>query len=278
MSGYLEFKLSWGMFQKAPNALAAGEQVRLQKVAARQRDIEGRLLESREAVGVTVPFPTLDARLAEVRGRYATAEEYRADLERIGLTEASLSEAVYRELMVEAVMDKVSAAVPSATALDAEIYFRLNPGAFERPEMRRLRHILITFNDASEQAKVRALLENLRPGLRTAEDFAAAALRHSHCPTSLQGGEMGSVKRGQIYPELEPAAFALAAGGVSTVLQSPMGLHLLRCDEILAGQTLAFDEVCQKIVDALTDKRRRSAQEQWIKSLPAASVGLRKAG
>ena len=58
-----------------------------------------------------------------------------------------------------------------------------------------------------------------------------------------------------------------------------MGLHLLRCDEILPGETVAFADACQRIVDALTDKRRSRAQQQWIKSLPAAAVvGLKKAG
>ncbi len=279
MSDYLEFKLAWAMFQKGPESLNGEETARLQQVAPRQRAIEGRILGSGEAVGVMVPFPTLDARLAELRARYETPEDYRQDLERIGLSEAALSEAVRRDLMVEAVLEKVCASVPVVTAVEAEIYYRMNPAPFERPERRRLRHILVTFNDAADKAKGRAHLENLRPGLLRAEDFAAAALAHSHCPTSLQGGEMGTVKRGQLFPELEPAAFALAEGDVSPVQESPMGLHLLYCDEILLGESVAFVDACQRIVDILTDKRRSSAQQQWIKSLPASGVvaGLKKA-
>lgn len=280
MSDYLEFKLSWAMFQKAPESLSPEELARLQQVAPRQRAIEARILASAEAIGVMVPFPTLDARLAELRARYETQEDYRLDLERIGLSEAALSEAVRRDLMVEAVLEKVSASVPVVTAVEAEIYYRMNPAPFERPERRKLRHILMTFNDPAEKDRVRGLLENLRPALRSAEDFAAAALKHSHCPTSLQGGEMGTVKRGQLFPELEPAAFALEAGAITTVQESPMGLHLLYCDEILLGETVAFADACQRIVDTLTDKRRSSAQQQWIKSLPAtaAVAGLKKAG
>jgi hypothetical protein len=78
------------------------------------------------------------------------------------------------------------------------------------------------------------------------------------------------VKRGQLYKELEPAAFALAAGEVSTVLESPIGLHILRCDEILPSGLLPFAEVREKIIERLTDKRRQQAQRDWIKALPPA--------
>jgi peptidylprolyl isomerase/peptidyl-prolyl cis-trans isomerase C len=269
MSGYLEFKLSWAMFQKAPESLDQGEARRLSQVAARQSEIEGRILASRDAVGVAVPFATLDARLADVRQRYQSEEDYHRDLERIGLSEADLSDAVYRDLRVEAVLEMVAAGVPAVSEVDAEIYYRVNPGAFERVEMRRLSHILLTFNDAREKLKVKVLLEALRPSLRSPEDFGAAALRHSQCPTALQKGALGTVKRGQLYPELEPVAFSLAEGEVSAVLESPMGLHLLRCDEIFPGQSLAFHEVRSRIMDALNEKRRSRAQQQWIKSLPS---------
>jgi peptidylprolyl isomerase/peptidyl-prolyl cis-trans isomerase C len=84
----------------------------------------------------------------------------------------------------------------------------------------------------------------------------------------VDGGKLGIVKRGQLYGELEPAAFALNEGEISAVLESPIGLHLVRCDEILASGLLPFAEVSQRIIERLTDKRRREAQREWIKGLP----------
>jgi peptidylprolyl isomerase/peptidyl-prolyl cis-trans isomerase C len=83
----------------------------------------------------------------------------------------------------------------------------------------------------------------------------------------MEGGMLGVVKRQQLYVELEPAAFALSAGEISAVLESPIGLHILRCDEILPSGMLPFSEVKEKIVERLSDKRRREAQRDWIKSL-----------
>lgn len=266
--GYLELKLSWELFRKAPETLSEPERHRLSEVARKQDGIEQRILASRAAADVVVPEVTLTARIAEIRARYASADEFAQDLERSGLDESRLAAAVERDLRVESVLEKVAADTAPVTAVDAEIYYRLHPEAFDRPEARRLRHLLITFNNPAEKDKAHAQLTALRGTVRTPDSFAAAALRHSQCPTAMEGGQLGVVKRGQLYAELEPAAFALTEGEVSDVLESPIGLHIVRCDEILPSGMLPFAEVVDRIVERLTDKRRREAQRDWIKGLP----------
>lgn len=268
LQGYLELKLSWQLFQKAPETLSDPERNRLLEVAARQNTLEQRILASAEAATVVVPATTLAQRVAEVRQRYPSEDDFVHDLERSGLNEATLGEAVERDLRVESVLEKVASASEPVSAVDAEIYYRLHPDAFDRPEARQLRHILITYNNDKEKAKALAQLDQLRSTVKNAQKFAEAALRHSQCPTALEGGKLGIVKRQQLYAELEPAAFALAAGEISAVLESPIGLHIIRCDETLPSGMLSFAEVRQRIIERLTDKRRSEAQKAWIKALP----------
>lgn len=268
LPGYLELKLSWELFRKAPETLSEPERHRLSEIAHQQDSIEQRILASRAAANVVVPPATLATRIAEVRARYPSAEEFAQDLERSGLDETLLGEAVERDLRVESVLEKIAANIAPVTAVDAEIYYRLHPEAFDRPEARRLRHILITFDNPAEKVKAHARLSSLRATVNTTASFAATALRHSQCPTAVEGGQLGVVKRGQLYGELEPAAFALGEDEISDVLESPIGLHIVRCDEILASGMLPFSEVSQRIIERLTDKRRREAQREWIKGLP----------
>jgi peptidylprolyl isomerase/peptidyl-prolyl cis-trans isomerase C len=262
LQGYLELKLSWQLFQKAPETLSEPERNRLLEIARKQNSIEQRILASAAAANVVVPAATLATRVAEVRKRYPSEDEFAQDLERSGLNES-----VERDLRVESVLEKIASATAPVSAVDAEIYYRLHPEAFDRPEARRLRHILITFDNAQEKTRATAQLETLRSTLQNAEKFAAAAARHSQCPTAMEGGQLGVVKRAQLYAELEPAAFALFEGDISPVLESPIGLHILRCDEILPSGMLPFAEVRERIIERLTDKRRREAQKEWIKGL-----------
>lgn len=265
--GYLELKLSWELFQKSPETLSEPERDRLSDVACKQESIEQRILASKAAANVVIPTATLKNRLDEIRKRYPSEEEFIQDMEGNGLNEANLSRAVERELHIEAVLEKIAAAIAPATAVEAEIFYHLHPEAFDRPEVRRLRHILITFNNAQEKIKAQATLASIRTTLSNPGEFAKAALLHSQCPTAMDGGQLGAIKRNQLYAELEPAAFDLQEGEISTVLESPMGLHILRCDEILPSGMLPFQEVCPRIIEHLSDKRRREAQHQWIKDL-----------
>lgn len=269
LQGYLELKLAWELFQKAPETLSEPERGRLLEVARKQDSIEQRILGSSEAANVVIPAATVAARIGEIRLRYPASDDFAQDLARRGLDENTLGEAVERDLRVEALLDKVASAVPAVTTVDAEIYYRLHPEAFDRPEARQLRHILITFENDRQKAKAASQLEALRSTVKNVEKFSQAALRHSQCPTAMDGGKLGIVKRQQLYAELEPAAFALAEGEISGVLESPIGLHILRCDEIFPSGMLPFAEACPRIVERLTDKRRREAQRAWIKGLAA---------
>ena len=245
LNAYLELKIAHELFKKAPDALSETELFRLGEIAGKQARIEQRILASAAAATVVVPAPTIATRLDEIRQRYSSQDEMSADLERIGLDADKLADAV-----------------------DAEIFYCLHPEAFDRPEARNLRHILITFSNPIEKVIAAKTLEDLRSTVKNAENFSQAALRHSQCPTAMEGGKLGTVKRQQLFPELEPAAFSLAAGEVSAVLESPMGLHILRCDEILPFGMMPFTEACPRILEKLTEKRRREAQRDWIKEQP----------
>lgn len=264
MQAYLELKIAWSLFNKAPDQLSDAEEVRLQRIARRQSEIESCLLAAPEAAGVVIPEATLAAGLAEVRNRYASEEEFAGDLERHGLDPIALAESIRRDLCVEAVLNRVSATCPPVSTVEAEIYYRLHPARFTLPETRRLSHILITWDTPTQKQQGIVLLTGLRLRIDSREAFAKAALAHSQCPTALSGGELGTVKRGQLFAELEPAAFALAEGALSPVIESPVGLHLLRCDAIVPGRTLAFSEVSAKLIAKLSEQRQTQAQKAWI--------------
>lgn len=271
--GYLELRLSWELFRKPPEALSEAEHLRVSEVATRQNAIEQRILSSREAASVVVPPDTLRTRIFEIRQRYQSEHELADELERIGLDEEQLAAAVERDLSVEALLDKVAARVDRVSAVDAEIYYHLHPKAFHRPETRHLRHILITFDNAGEKVEATAKLEALRTTLKNAREFGEAALRHSQCPTATQGGQLGVVRRQQLYPQLEEVAFVLNESEISAVIESPIGLHIVRCDEVLPSGTLPFKVVREKLIEKLTDDRRRQVQRQWIKDLACRVAG-----
>ena len=273
---YLSLKLAAQLFEKPLEALAADELRRVKNVAAKQHEIEALILQTPEAARVMLPEASIEACLKEIRGRYASEEDYHADLDRIGLDGAALRQAVLRDLRVEAVLEKVGAHAAAVSETEVEIFWFMHKERFRRVETRVLRHILVTVNDAlpgSERDTARAAIEAIRARLlKNPERFAEQALKHSECPTAMHGGLLGAVPRGQLYAELEAAAFALAAGELSIVVESELGFHLLLCDAINEARTLSLTEARPTIREHLEQQRRGMCQKSWINALRRQAV------
>jgi len=75
------------------------------------------------------------------------------------------------------------------------------------------------------------------------------------------------VPSGQLYPELDAALFLMQEGDVSEILESPMGLHLLRCESITPAAVLNLKEARGPIRTLLEQRRKRVCQGAWVKLL-----------
>lgn len=275
-SVYLSLKLAARMFSKPLDALGPSEQRKLRRVAAKQLEIEALILKTSEAAHVVLPDATVTSSLAEIRNRYGSEDDYHADLDRIGLDDNSLRLAVERDLVVDAVLDKVAARAAKVSETEVEIFWFMHRERFLRAEMRTLRHILITINDSMvdnerscAQGKIEAIRQRL---LKEPERFAEQALKHSECPTAMNGGLLGNVPRGQLYPQLEAAAFDLKEGALSGLVESELGFHLLWCESIQPERQSLLDEVRKNIREHLEQQRRSMCQKSWINGLRHNSV------
>ncbi len=94
-------------------------------------------------------------------------------------------------------------------------------------------HILLMYEGSmrstANRSKDAALgeMERIKEELDGGADFAGLAARHSDCPSGAKGGALGAFGRGQMVKEFEDAAFDLDVGGVSGVVETPFGYHLI---------------------------------------------------
>ncbi len=270
-TAYLVLKTASSLFGKSTHALSNEELARAEHLALRQLALEARVLASPEACDVAVPEATIQAALAEVRDRYADDESFQNDLAGNGLTVAQYADALAREMKVDAILEKVASRSARVSDVDVDLYYQFHLDEFMRPEIRRTRHILVTVNDEladNGRALARKRIDEI--AVRLAKDpkrFEEQALKHSECPTAMQGGLLGDVVRGKLYPELEAVLFAMEAMAVSPVVESELGFHILRCDQILPAGPVPVTQVRDKVRALLETRRRRLCQNAWIKSL-----------
>lgn len=270
-SPYLILKLAQELYGKSPQALVPTEHRRVSGVAWRQAEIERRILATPDASSVVLPASSVDQALAQVRGRYPSAEDYLADLQRNDLSQETLCAAIERDLVVEATLEQVASRAEPVTATEVEIFYLQHKARFTKPETRTLRHILVTINDrlpGSERTAAQEKIAAIRLRLtKESTRFAEQALKHSECPTAMQGGLLGTLPRGKLYAELEAAAFSLSPGQLSDIVESPLGFHLLRVDAIHPAGVVPLDEARSRVLGQLTETRRQALQKSWIRDL-----------
>ena len=258
-------------YQRNPSALDLDQRAQARLQADKTFDLEDLVLGAPEASGLVISETQLDAALAEIAGRYPDPALFAEDLARNGLDEAVLRRALRRELAFDAVMAKVAARAPSIGDLDLRLFYELHRDRFTRPERRTVRQILITVNDdfvENRAAEALARLERLAERLvGRAQRFGVLARRHSECPSAMEDGRLGTVARGQLYPELDAALFALAEGEVSGVVGSELGFHLLWCEKIHPALSLPFNRVRDQVREVCEGRQRRNCQKAWVAQL-----------
>jgi len=259
-------------FQKNLPELNGEEFQQVKQQASKSYSLESRVLHSQEATNVVISEQQLDAAVQQVAQRYETPQDFIEDLQVNQLDEQSLRSALRRELVFDAVMQQVAADVQSISELEIKTFYQENQAKFATPEKRTARHILITFNsDYAENSPeaARARIEKIYSELDgETEQFAKFAQQYSECPTAMQGGQLGEVTTGQLYPQLDTVLFDMPENSLSEIIESELGLHILFCEKITLGQQHSFANVAAKIRAFLEQRQRHAKQKAWLAALP----------
>jgi peptidyl-prolyl cis-trans isomerase C len=162
--------------------------------------------------------------------------------------------------------------IPTIQVSTEEIaaFYAENPNLFESEEQVRARHILITAtaNDSeSAVAEARAKAEDARKRVLAGEDFGAVARDVSQDPSAANGGELGFFTRKSTDPQFAAAAFALEPGGISEIVQTPYGFHIINVEEKRPAGRLSLEDVSDQVRTVLIQKKTGESVGRLIESL-----------
>ncbi len=134
-------------------------------------------------------------------------------------------------------------------------YYEQERGQFETEEVRRARHILLNVGDDGPDAAIERANEILAR-LQAGEDFATLAEELSEdSGTSSQGGDLGRITRGMLPGAFEDALFDMEVGEVRGPVVSDFGVHIIKLDEISAGDVQPYESVRDELLEQLRNTR-----------------------
>ncbi len=174
----------------------------------------------------------------------------------------------------------VAQAMAALTISDAEINdaYQNNITAYQVPETRTARHILIKTDDSNDTAQ-KAKAEDILKKIKAGGDFAALAKQFSDDPGSAsRGGELGSFSRGQMVPAFDEAVFSLAKNEASDLVKTRYGYHIIEVQDISPAKTTPFSEVKETILRTLKQQQAKAAafknaDSAYEKIFQAGSLG-----
>ncbi|MHC5053722.1 MAG: peptidylprolyl isomerase [Planctomycetota bacterium] len=122
----------------------------------------------------------------------------------------------------------------------------------------RARHVLIAtrgMKTDEEKAAARTKAEAIRARILAGEDFAELAAEFSGCGSKQTGGDLGFfARRGQMVEPFAKAAFALDVDGVSPVVETQFGYHVIQTTDARKGEA-PLEEVREYVADAAAERR-----------------------
>lgn len=268
---YALLQIADSRFGKTFRELPSVDRFEVEKIALKQCEIQRRVLGSPEAARVAIPADRVEKEYQSIVSRYSGREQFERELEENGLDAGSFSQLIERNLRVEAVMDYVGSQAEPCTEISARLYYYMNTDKFQHPQLRKARHILITINpDFPENQRNEVIKRATTIAERLKNKparFAEQAQKYSECPTAMNGGELGSVKKGVLFPSLDKALFQMKAGEVSDIIESPLGFHILKCDAIQPEGFVPESQALPTIIEKLTERNRKNHQRNWLKQL-----------
>jgi parvulin-like peptidyl-prolyl isomerase len=231
------------------------ERRELQRAIVRELVDRKLLLSEARARGVVVRNEELE----EERGRRYPGLSG-ADLEEVlrkaGLTQARLDQFLREELTLTRLVEGISQ--EAVTDADVAAAYREDREAMRMPETVTIRQITLPLKEDAVRVRRRLL---------AGEDPAALAREHSQGPQGEQKGEPESFRRGELPMELEEWAFALHAGQVSQIIESPFGFHVLKVEGHAPERTLTPEEAGKGIRRRLGEERREAAVKKLLEHL-----------
>jgi peptidyl-prolyl cis-trans isomerase C len=144
-----------------------------------------------------------------------------------------------------------------------------DPERYTSGELVEASHILFAVTPGVPVAALRTEAERVLVDLvKSPQRLGERAKEISNCPSGQQGGNLGQFGRGQMVPEFDAAVFGNDRVGVlPQLVATRYGFHVVRVDHRVAGRTLPFETVRERIARELSTNVEARALRQYVEVL-----------
>jgi peptidyl-prolyl cis-trans isomerase C len=229
------------------------------------------LFQEAMARGISADTKQVETAYDQVRARFKDELRFKESLADQGLDPQSYKQELRVQETVNALLAKAGGAI-AVTDAEAKAFFEANPGAFDPGEKLQIRHILFRVPQGAtersrEAIRVKAAIAANRA--KSGEDFTKLALELSEDPGKHDQGGLLEIRHGMMPPAFDQAAFALQPGQISGLVETPVGLSVIKLEKRIPGPPVPFEDVREPVRSELLHQMRQAGFQSLLSSLRA---------
>jgi peptidyl-prolyl cis-trans isomerase C len=169
-------------------------------------------------------------------------------------------EDIKRAMVIEAFLEDTLNKRGDVSDNEIQRYYKEHKDLFTEPEEIKIRQIIV---------ESEPILQGVLTKLSRGESFEKMASTYNVGKYREDGGNFGSIKRGQLSPVLvqfEEAAFSLRnKGEISEVVKTPFGYHIIRLDDKRGTALKPLGLVKERIRLVLQSEKKQAARASYVK-------------
>jgi peptidyl-prolyl cis-trans isomerase SurA len=225
--------------------------------------------------GIKIENADVDKAMEKIRLEgFKSDEQMKTDLAAHGFTLQGYRYFLMRQIRRARIIDAVIRPDVSMAEDKLREYYQSHAAHYISPEV-RVSQILIqvpaepTAKDwQAAKGKMEKALQEIKKGVAFEK---VAALYSDDAASAQSGGDLGFFKKGEMVPMLEAVVFNMEVGGISGVIQSTQGLHLLKVTNRRPGEVPPYEEVKTQVMADYYQEQVTKLYAKWLQDLKARS-------
>lgn len=220
-----------------------------------------------ERVGMAVSDQEIERRINSIRVAQGAAslEDFRSMLESQGMSFESFKKQVREQMEINQFLSVIRRQTNSnIEEQELKAFFKNNPEKFSKNYEVTLKECVIPFQNRGPE-QVQSEVEQY---IESPSKFDKCVNDLSQSPSRLNGGSLGSFKRGMLREEVEQKVFAANQGEVVSVAL-PNAVQLIQVTKKEDLGSLSFESAKDEVERMLQDERIEKARDQVLSDLKA---------
>ena len=251
----------------------ASERERIQQ--EHRGDGLARRLKTAEYMGLTSMIERkLQLQAAKARSISVTDEEVQQAVKQMKQQGRTIDETnqaemknVREQLLLLRIVDRDVRSGVMVADSDMKRYFQEHRDRFALSEEYTLSQILIRPRSPEDTADAKEKVLEVMTRLKQGESFEDVALRFSDGPNASHGGGLGLVRQGELLPGIERAIADLVPGGISDVIETSDGFHIMRLEDKKSKQFRPYEQVRTEIQGLVFQQNSEDVFQAWLAEL-----------